>query len=328
MDPDSTERARRLHRLFDEAMERDPAERRRFLEEAAADDPDLGREVASLVEAFTARAGQVESFLEELLPRRPAPPEPGTGEGRLTGRMIAPYQILNQIGSGGMGEVYLALREEPFRQYVALKHIRHGFDATETLRRFHLERQILASLNHPGVARLLDGGTTDDGLAYLVMEYVEGLPITRYCDAHRLSLRERLQLFQEVCRAVHYAHQNLVVHRDLKPSNILVTEAGQVKLLDFGIARLLDPASAGLLNPAFSGVEVPETRPFDRMMTPEYAAPEQVRGERITTATDVYALGVLLYELLTGHRPYRLRTRSPSEIERIVCEQEVEFLPL
>lgn len=316
MDIHPTERDRRIQHLFDEAIERDPDERGQFLDAACADDPDLAREVASLMEAFEARARQVRSVLGQLAPTIPAPREGNVGDGRLAGRTVAHYQILKQLGHGGMGEVYLALREQPFKQYVALKRIRRGFDSAEMLRRFHLERQILASLNHSGVARLLDGGTTDDGLAYLVMEYVEGQPITHYCDAHRLSLRERLQLFQEVCRVVHYAHQNLIVHRDLKPSNILVTETRQVKLLDFGVAKLL--------NPSLSGVDVPVTRTLDRMMTPDYAAPEQVRGGSITTTTDVYALGVLLYELLTGQRPYRLQNSSPSEIERIICDQEVE----
>ncbi len=319
MEPDPTERNRRIQRLFDEALERDPDERGLFLEAACAHDPDVGREVASLIAAFDARAEQVRALLGQMVPTVSA--QPAATDGRLEGRTVGPYHVLKQIGQGGMGEVYLALREEPFRQYVALKHIRPGFASTEMSRRFHLERQILASLNHPGVARLLDGGTTDDGLAYLVMEYVDGQPITRYCDARRLSLHARLRLFQEVCRVVHYAHQNLIVHRDLKPSNILVAlpSAGagpQVKLLDFGVAKLL--------NPALSGVEVPVTRTTDRVMTPEYASPEQVRGEPITTAADVYALGVILYELLTGSRPYQLRTASPSEIERVICEQEVE----
>ena len=184
------------------------------------------------------------------------------------------------------------------------------------LRRFHAERQILAALNHDNIARLLDGGATEDGRPYLVMEYVEGVLITQYCDQHRLTVPERLRLFRKVCAAVHYAHQNLIVHRDLKPPNILVTSKGVPKLLDFGIAKMLNPGQAGYA--------VVQTRTELRVMTPEYASPEQVRGEMITTASDVYALGVLLYELLTGHRPYRLASRLRQEIEHAICEEEPE----
>jgi eukaryotic-like serine/threonine-protein kinase len=187
-------------------------------------------------------------------------------------------------------------------------------DSREVLRRFRHERQILAALEHPHIARLLDGGTTDDGLPYFVMEYVEGAPLDDYCDRHRLSTRERLKLFRDVCAAVHYAHQNLVVHRDLKPSNILVTAGGEVKLLDFGVAKLLDAETGGRT----------QTLPEVRLMTPDYASPEQVRGEAITTASDVYSLGVVLYELLTGRRPYRVKSHSFDEIVRVVCEGEPE----
>jgi serine/threonine protein kinase len=189
-----------------------------------------------------------------------------------------------------------------------------GFQPVDVVRRFKAERQILARLVHPHIARLLDGGVTDDDRPYLVMEYVPGVPITEYCDEQRLSIEDRLRLFRTVCAAVQYAHRNLVVHRDVKPSNVLVTEHGDVKLLDFGIAKLLDPDAADM--------SIPLTQSAVRVMTPEYAAPEQVQGETITTATDVYALGVLLYELLTGHRPYRLSRHKPGEIERIICREE------
>ena len=182
---------------------------------------------------------------------------------------------------------------------------------------FLKERQILARLQHPHIARLLDGGVTTDGHPYFAMEYIEGVPITQYADDHRLSITERLRLFKAVCKAVQYAHQNLVVHRDLKPSNILVTPQGEVKLLDFGIAKLLEEEE----------VEI-HTRTGLRVMTPEYASPEQVRGGPVTTAADVYALGVVLYELLTGHRPYQIKALTPSEVERVICETEPPMVRL
>jgi len=233
----------------------------------------------------------------------------------LLGVRVGPYRVKALIGRGGMGAVYLAERADgQYHQDVALKLIRPGFQTVDLLRRFRAERQILARLMHDNVARLLDGGMTDDGQPYLVMEYVDGVPITQFCDVRRLAVDARLHLFRTVCAAVQFAHRNLVVHRDLKPSNILVTERGEVKLLDFGIAKLQDPEAVGL--------SVALTRSEVRVMTPEYAAPEQVRGEAITTTTDVYALGVLLYELLTGHRPYRLPGNLPAEVERIICEEE------
>ena len=214
-----------------------------------------------------------------------------------------------------MGAVYLAARaDDEYRKEVAIKLVRRGLDTEDILRRFRNERQILAQLDHPNIARLIDGGTTDDGLPYFVMEYVNGEPINAYCDANALLTTERLKLFRKVCAAVTYAHQNLVIHRDLKPSNILVTQEGEPKLLDFGIAKLL---SAG--DELFT-----QTIPALRVMTPEYASPEQVKGEKITTTSDVYSLGVLLYELLTGQRPYRLKTRTPEEIARAITEQEPE----
>ncbi|HEX8719808.1 MAG TPA: protein kinase, partial [Pyrinomonadaceae bacterium] len=220
------------------------------------------------------------------------------------------------VGRGGMGAVYEAFRADgEFRQRVAVKLIKRGMDTDFILRRFRNERQILATLDHPYIARLLDGGTTDDGLPYFVMEYIEGLPVYRYSDERQLTVAERLRLFSMVCDAVNYAHQKLVIHRDIKPSNILVTPGGVPKLLDFGIAKLLNPEFAG-------EITLDPTATAMRLMTPEYAAPEQVRGEPVSPATDVYSLGVLLYELLTGHRPYRLRNRSPHEVARVICEEE------
>ena len=323
----TAERAARLQHLFKAALRQEPQERAAFLEAACPDDPSLRRELESLLAADNqAEAG---GFMDTPAAQLPTFIDDGD-DGDLEGRNVGAYTVLRRLGRGGMGDVYLALRDAPFKQYVALKIIRRGMDTRDILQRFEMERQILASLNHPNIARLLDGGTTDDGLAYFVMEHVEGTHITDYCDAHRLSLDERLRLFMAVCRAVHYAHQNLVVHRDLKPSNILVTkpssrfsreggskgQVGRVKLLDFGVAKLL--------NPTLANVDVPITRTMFRMMTPEYASPEQVRGETLTTASDIYALGVLLYELLTGHRPHRLESGSPQEIERMVCEQDPE----
>ncbi len=228
---------------------------------------------------------------------------------------IGPYRVLERLGEGGLATVYLAERcDRQYRMRVAIKVVKRGMDTAEILRRLRLERQILAGLDHPNVARLLDGGSTDDGRPYVVMEAIDGEPIDRHCDRRRLGLEERLQVFRKVCSAVHAAHRSLVIHRDLKPSNILVTEAGEPKLLDFGIAKLLDP----------QGVEqtVVRTMTGMRWLTPEYASPEQVRGEPLTTAADVYALGVLLYELLCGRRPFRFATRAPAEVERLVCAGE------
>ncbi len=216
-----------------------------------------------------------------------------------------------------MGDVYLAIRaDDAFNQRVAIKLVKTGFYTEDILNRFRHERQILAALDHPNIARLLDGGTTEDGTPYFVMDYVEGTPITEYCDQRKLAIPERLRLFREVCLAVHYVHQNLIVHRDLKPSNILVTADGVTKLLDFGIAKLL--------RPEFFSQPVEVTRVDSRMLTPWYASPEQVRGEPITTASDVYALGVLLYELLAARRPYALHTDTQHEILKAVCDQEAQ----
>ncbi len=230
------------------------------------------------------------------------------------GIRVGPYEVLRELGRGGMGVVYLAARaDEQFRKRVAIKVIKTGPDEEGVIRRFRRERQILASLDHPNVARLLDGGATGDGRPYFVMEYIEGHPLHEYCDRHRLSIVDRLKVFQQVCSAVAYAHRNLIVHRDLKPSNIIVTADGIPRLLDFGIAKLLNPELSAE-TPTVTGLA----------LTPEYASPEQARGDVVTTASDVYSLGVLLYELLTGHRPYRLKTRLPMEVLKAVCEQEPE----
>lgn len=233
----------------------------------------------------------------------------------LIGGRLGAYQITTELGYGGMGAVYLAERVDgAFKQRVAIKLVKRGMDTNFILRRFRQERQILAALNHPFIARLLDGGTTSDGLPYFVMEYIQGETLYRYSDEKKLSVAERLQLFRQVCEAVAYAHSNNVIHRDLKPSNVLIRSDGTPKLLDFGIAKVL--------NPEFAADTIDPTATHMRLMTPEYASPEQVRGEAAAPTSDVYSLGVLLYELLTGHRPYRLRSRAPHEIARVICEEE------
>ncbi len=292
----------RVRACFLEALEHPPGAWAAFLD-AACPEAALRAEVEALLKAHDDR------FALALEPRLLT----GEDADALPGTRIGPYRLLRRIGEGGMGAVYLAERaDEQYRQQVALKIVRPGYPSGDLIRRFRMERQILARLSHPHIARLLDGGMTEDGRPYLVMQYIEGQAITTYCDAHRLTIEERLRLFRTVCDAVQFAHRSLVVHRDLKPSNILVTEDGTVKLLDFGIAKLLDAEAMA--------VSVAETRPDLRVMTPAYAAPEQVRGETVTTATDVYALGILLYELLTGRRPYHVSERSRADIERVICE--------
>ncbi len=231
-----------------------------------------------------------------------------------TPESVGPYRIIAELGRGGMGSVLLGVRvDDPFNKRVAIKLIKRGMDSGEILRRFELERQVLSSLNHSNIARVLDAGMTEDGRSFFVMEFVAGLPIDRYCDNNSLSIPERLSLFCKVCSAVHYAHRNLIVHRDIKPGNIMVGDDGEPKLLDFGIAKILDPEV---------GRQFIMTAPEQRLMTPEYASPEQVTGDRVGTSSDVYSLGVLLYELLTGRRPYHFKTRLHAEIVRIISEVE------
>jgi eukaryotic-like serine/threonine-protein kinase len=232
------------------------------------------------------------------------------------GSRIQAYELLKPIGEGGMGKVYLAARaDDQYSKQVAIKLLQAGFaQTTAMLLRFRSERQILADLDHPNMARLLDGGATPSGLPFLAMEYVDGIAIHEYCRQNRLSIVERLRLFITVCGAVDYAHKHLVVHRDIKPANILVTKEGAPKLLDFGIAELVDPEDG----------TAAQTRTVDRLMTPEYASPEQITGSAVTTATDVYALGVVLYELLSGSRPFNLGTMTPMELYRAICERDPE----
>jgi serine/threonine protein kinase len=305
------ERWARVKELFEAAADLAPEERAVLLESKCGDDDSLRREVESLLESDA----QSDGFIERPVFGIPRDLFPEASEDPLAGRQFGAYQVIREIGRGGLGAVYLAARsDDEYRKQVAIKLVRRGLDTDDILRRFRTERQILAQLDHPNIARLIDGGTTDDGLPYFVMEYVKGEPIGVYCDANALSTIDRLNLFRKVCAAVTYAHQNLVIHRDLKPSNILVTSEGEPKLLDFGIAKLLSPEEE-LLTQTVAG---------QRAMTPEYASPEQVKGEKVMTTSDVYSLGVLLYELLTGQHPYRLKTRTPEEIARAITEQEPE----
>jgi serine/threonine protein kinase len=308
------ERWRQVKEIFHAAVELAPEARPAFLEQRCGGNAGLLDELRRLLKSHDEAADFIEGpalvSASKILP---------TGEGGFwTGRMIGRYRVVREIGRGGMGSVLLSTRaDEQFEKFVAIKLVRRGMDTDDLLLRFRTERQILASLEHPHVARLLDGGMTEDGLPYLVMEYVEGEPLDKYCDGHELTTNERLLLFRKVCGAVQHAHQNLIIHRDLKPSNILVTATGEPKLLDFGIAKLLDPESA-------ARNQAPPTMTLMRLMTPEYASPEQIRGGKITTVSDVYSLGVLLYRLLTRHAPYHFNTYSPQEIERLVCETEPE----
>jgi serine/threonine protein kinase/tetratricopeptide (TPR) repeat protein len=297
-----------------EALELDPARRPAYLAEMGAVDPDLQRELESLIafheltgtDFLNAPVAQAASSLASQ-----AEPDP------LLGRRVGSYQIMGQIGAGGMGEVYRAFRaDDEYKKQVAIKLVRAGQNSDFVVNRFKNERQILASLDHPNIARLLDGGTTEEGVPYFVMELIEGHPINEYSDTHKLPTTERLKLFVQVCSAVQYAHQHLFIHRDIKPSNLLVTSDGVPKLLDFGIAKILEgsPVEA----------QFEPTLTVFRVLTPGYASPEQIKGEPITTATDVYSLGVVLYELLSGHSPYRVATRTPHELSRAVCEFEIE----
>jgi serine/threonine protein kinase/tetratricopeptide (TPR) repeat protein len=301
------ERWRQIKGLFDEAVACQPDRRDTFVRQACAGDEDLYQEVVSLLESHDT----TKTFFDKpvIMPRAAADP--------MIGRTFGVYQIVREIGRGGMGSVYLATRaDDQFRRRVALKAIKPELADDHTLRRFHNERQTLAVLDHPNIIKLLDGGQSDDGLPYLVMDYVEGQAIDEYCESHKLTVQERLKLFRTVCAAVHYAHQNLVVHRDLKPANILITPDGAPKLLDFGIAKLV--------RPEYMSQGMGMTRTRLQPMTPKYASPEQVLGQPITTASDVYALGVILYELLTSHHPFEQQSRTELEMERAIAELEPE----
>ena len=302
------ERAQQVAELVKSALECSREERAAFLDDACAGDEELRAEVNSFLQ-FQDEASQ---FIEQGALHVAAQTAAREAEVPLL-RHIDGYEIISRIGVGGMGEVYLA-QDTKLHRRVALKLVRAGMDSAELVSRFRHEERILASLNHPNIAQLFGAGIAAGDIPYFAMEYVEGVRIDEYCKANALSARARLELFRKVCAAVHYAHQRLVIHRDLKPSNILVTADGEPKLLDFGIAKLIEG------NDALTQTQTLATG----VMTPDYASPEQVRGEAMTTSTDVYSLGVLLYELLTGQRPYRLKTRSADEIARAITDQEPE----
>ena len=302
------ERWQEVREVLDQALTLPPSERVRYLDRACLSDLELRDEVDSLLRSHE-DAGTVFLNKPAVDLKSAVSAAPAVTRVRV-GHRIGVYQIVEEIGHGGMGEVYRAIRADgQYDKQVAIKLVRTGFDTAAVLERFRHERQILASLDHPNIARLYDGGTTEDGIPYLVMELIDGTPIDQYCEQNDLRISERLQLFNRVCGAVQYAHQRLVIHRDIKPSNVLVTADGIPKLLDFGIAKILD-SSAGL--------ETTLLRP----MTPEYASPEQIRGEAITTATDVYSLGVVFYKLLTGRSPYSEKTRTQLEFAKVICEFE------
>jgi tetratricopeptide (TPR) repeat protein len=299
-------RWQRLEHLFYSALDLEPDARAAFLDRACGEDAELREEVESLLRAD----GPNMDFLNQPVldaAQRIA------REDDLSAQRIGAYQLLRLLGEGGMGKVYLAARaDDLYRKKVAIKIVQSGLGQSPAmLLRFRSERQILANLEHPNIARLLDGGVTPGGVSYLVMEYVDGIRVDDYCRTNQLGIGLRLRLFCAVCSAVDYAHKNLVVHRDIKPANILVTAEGIPKLLDFGIAKLMDPEMGN----------VGATLTADRIMTLEYASPEQVRGRPVTTATDVYALGLLLYELLTGQRPLRTDSANPLDLARLICEQ-------
>jgi serine/threonine-protein kinase len=296
-----------IDNIVQQAQGLGPRERAAFLRQACgADETLLSRVLLALHEHSASQAwddlyGDAEPI--------------GVAVEPIEGQRLGAYRILRKLGSGGMGDVYLAERaDEEYHQQVAIKLVRAGAFTPQVQGRLRTERQILAQLQHPNIARLLDGGRAPDGTPYLVMEYIDGEPIDIHCDRNRLSLAERIELVRTVCAAVHYAHQNLIVHRDLKPNNILITASGEVKLLDFGIAKLLDTRH--------SQHTLAVTHIDYRVMTPAHASPEQVRGDGITTASDIYVLGVLLFELLSGRKPFQLVGSRLTDMERIICEQE------
>ena len=298
----------RIQALFLQAVELRPEDRASFLQTACAGDEETRREIESLIAHDSAGdetiAGALTDTAQSLLESED-----------LVGTRLGAWLVLKEIGRGGMGTVYLACRDDDqFQKHVAIKVVTQGMDTAELLKRFRHERQILAHLDHPFIARLIDGGNTSEGRPFLVMEYVQGRPIDVYCRQDGLDMEARCRLFLKVCQAVSYAHRNLVIHRDLKPSNILVTSDGSPKLLDFGVARLLDPE----IDPGFA-----KTVAAMRLLTPEYASPEQVRGELVNAASDIYSLGAVLYELLTGVKAHQLRSHSPTELQRVICDSEV-----
>jgi eukaryotic-like serine/threonine-protein kinase len=306
------ERWQKINELYHVAIDLGSGERIAFLKNECGDDEKLFAEVSNLVAAHQEADNFIENAVAdnalEVLGNEAETPD-------LVGKKFGVYEIIEEIGRGGMGAVYLAKRSDSeFEKQVAIKIIKRGMDTDAVLNRFRNERQILASLEHPNITRLLDGGTTDDGLPYFVMEYIKGVPITEFAESRRLSIDERLDLFRQVCLAITFAHQRLIIHRDIKPSNIIVTNEGVPKLLDFGIAKLMNPEGIGN--------ETAQTATGLRLLTPEYASPEQIHGLQITTLSDIYSLGVVLYELLSGQQPYQFKQRSLFEIANIINTEE------
>ncbi len=306
------EKLSHMRKIYEAVLSQPPSERDAYLDIECHDD----KEIRAEVERFLTAREHVPDWLGQPLlgQAHPAFETSPVGVPRMEGRCLSGYTLIREIGRGGMGSVYLAERSDgAFKKQVAIKLVQPGRAGLAFIARFLQEREILASLDHPNIARLLDAGSTEEGLPYLVMELVEGQPIQQWCDARKLDISGRIALMRTVCAAVRHAHQHLVVHRDLKPGNILVTADGTVKLLDFGIAKLLEDKPRG---------ELPATQTLAQMMTPDYASPEQVRGGVITTLTDVYSLGVICYELFTGHRPYRLTSAALHEMARVISEVE------
>ena len=299
------ERWQKIEELCFRALDLDGLDRRSFLEEQCRDDPDLLREVTALLDP-----GLGDLLLEPLVRfESDLFAEQDGNELR-----IGPYRVIRTVASGGMGVVYLAVRaDNQFERFVALKVIRTHLVSEDGISRFLEERQILANLNHPNIARLFDGGTTEDGTPWFAMEYIEGTPVTEYCNRCELSLDKRINLFLEICDAIQYAHQNLIVHKDIKPANILVTDTGKPILLDFGIAKL-----------SKLGREGDESAEENQILTPEYASPEQVRGDAVSTISDLYSLGVLLYVMLVGTLPYKIEERSAEGIKRELEEVTIQ----
>ena len=303
------ERFRRLEALYEAAAALDPAARARFIDEQSAGDDELRR---NLLTAF--RDGT--SGLTDVVGQAAA--SAAASDETWAGRRFGPYRVVRVLGRGGMGAVFLAVRDDAqFHKEVAIKTLKFDLESDSAIARFRHERQILAHLEHPNIARVLDGGTTEQGTPYLVMEYIAGVPITEWCDERKASIEDRLRLFRLVCDAVQYVHQHLVVHRDIKPANILVTADGVPKLLDFGIAKLLDanaPSAVDVIAATATGA---------LLMTPDFASPEQARGEPVSTVTDVYALGGVLYALLTGQRPHVILSADPLEMIRAICDTDI-----
>ncbi|MCW5961811.1 MAG: protein kinase [Pyrinomonadaceae bacterium] len=305
--------------IFEEAVELPVKERADYLQRVCGDDVELRSEVESMIKADNDAEDFIESpilaasslsIFDKLNSKKRSEDEPED----MVGKRVGAFRLTRELGRGGMGAVYLAERADgEFTQFVAIKLIKRGMDSDFIIKRFRHERQILANLEHQNIARLFDGGTTADGLPFLVMEFIEGESLYHFCDSKKMSVRERLAIFLQICSAVSYAHDNQIIHRDIKPNNILVTKSEVPKLLDFGIAKILDP---DLIHESVS-----PTASMMRLLTPDYASPEQIRGEEVTSASDIYSLGMLLYELLTGHRPFNFAKLSLHEVSRIVCEE-------